>query len=335
MDSLTQFLLGASVSGAILGPRPGGRALLIGGLVATLPDLDSFVPMGNAINDMTHHRGPGHSVLVQTALAPLIAAAVRRVVPDTRAHGKLLLLTVWLCLVTHSILDSLTTYGTQILWPLEIGPPVAFSSIFIIDPVYSVLLVVGVLTAFFLRANRPRALRINRILLVASTLYLCAGAASHMIVRARAESDPAFQDRALFVQPTPFNIVLWQVIGIDGESYVTGLTSPWSSCGFTDLATYRRLPGPPGDLAPSPAVRRLEWFAGGFYSYQATGDRLRISDLRIGYAPDFVFAFDYAQANGKGFEAIDPVQVEPDTPRPQQVRALLAAAATGLEDCGA
>ena len=63
------------------------------------------------------------------------------------------------------------------------------------------------------------------------------------------------------------------------------------------------------------------------------GDRLRISDLRIGYAPNFVFAFDYARANGKDYEAIDPVQVEPDSPRPQQVRALLAAAATSLEDC--
>ena len=57
MDSVTQFLLGASVSGAVIGPKMGIRALLIGGVVATLPDLDAFVPMGNVIDTMTHHRG--------------------------------------------------------------------------------------------------------------------------------------------------------------------------------------------------------------------------------------------------------------------------------------
>jgi len=334
MDSLTQFLLGASVSGAILGPRLGGRALLIGGLVGTLPDLDSFIPMGNAIDDMTHHRGPSHSVLVQTALAPVVAVAIRRLVPDTRACGWLLLLTVWLCLTTHAVLDSLTTYGTQILWPLEIGPPVAFSSVFIIDPVYSLLLLTGVLTIFFWRTNRVRAVRVNRTLLAASVVYLCLGATGHLVVKARAESDPAFQDRRLFIQPTPFNILLWQVIALDDNSCISGLTSPWTSCGFTGVSTHTRLPDPPDGLVPSPSVRRLEWFTGGFYSYENTGARLRIADLRIGYAPNFVFVFDYAQQNGSGFEEIDPVQVEAESPRPQQVKDLLAKAATSLNDCG-
>ena len=68
MDSITQFLLGASVASATLGTRLGARALLIGGVIGTLPDLDSFIPMGNAIDTMTYHRGFSHSVLVQTAV---------------------------------------------------------------------------------------------------------------------------------------------------------------------------------------------------------------------------------------------------------------------------
>ncbi len=334
MDSLTQFLLGASVSGAILGPRLGGRALLIGGLVGTMPDLDSFIPMGNAIDDMTYHRGASHSVLVQTAVAPLIALAVRKVVPDTRPYFKLLLLTVWLCLVTHSILDSLTTYGTQIFWPLEIGPPVAFSTVFIIDPFYSLLLLAGVLTLAVWRSNRARAVKTNRFLLLLSIAYLGAGATGHMVVKARAEADPAFQGRRVFVQPTPFNILMWQALGVDENSYVTGLISPWTSCGFAGYSTHLRLPDPPNGLAPSPSVRRLEWFTNGFYSYQSAGDRLRIADLRIGYAPSLVFVFDYAERNGSGFEEIEPVQVDDESPRSEQVKDLLASAAVTLDDCG-
>ena len=93
MDSATQFLLGASVASATIGPRLGARALLIGGVLGTLPDLDAFIPMGNAIDTMTYHRGFSHSVLVQTVVVPIAAYAIARLVRDARAHWRLLLLT--------------------------------------------------------------------------------------------------------------------------------------------------------------------------------------------------------------------------------------------------
>src|SRR5690606_11196498 len=139
MDSVTQFLLGASISGALLGPRIGAKSLLIGGLVATLPDLDAFIPYDDPIDRMTHHRGFSHSLIVQTMVTPVITLAVAKIVPAARAHLKTLLATIWLVLVTHSLLDALTTYGTQLFWPLQVGPPVAFPAIFIIDPIYSLL----------------------------------------------------------------------------------------------------------------------------------------------------------------------------------------------------
>ena len=43
MDSITQFALGAAVSGVLLGPKIGARkAVLLGGVLGTLPDLDTF-----------------------------------------------------------------------------------------------------------------------------------------------------------------------------------------------------------------------------------------------------------------------------------------------------
>lgn len=335
MDSLTQFLLGASVSGALLGPRLGAKALLIGGVVGTLPDLDSFVPMGNAIDDMTHHRGPSHSVLVQTAFAPVIAWAIGRVVPAAGERPWRLLATVWLCLVTHAILDSLTTYGTQILWPLPVDAPAAFSSVFIIDPVYSLLLLAGVLSLFFLRARRARAVAVNRTLLVAATLYLAAGAAGHLIVRAEAAEHPAFTDRRVFVQPTPFNILFWQVLGIDRNSMVVGTVSPWSSCPIDNLETFDRNAEPPPGLEPSASVRRLEWFTDGFFAYQERDGGVRIADLRIGYAPNLVFVFEFARRIDGGYSEIDPVQVDADSPRSEQVADLLADAVESLNGCAA
>ncbi len=335
MDSATQFLLGASISGATLGSRLGGRALLIGGLVATLPDLDSLVSMGNAIDDMTYHRGVSHSVFVLTLVAPVVAFAVARTVRDGREIFPRLLLTVWLCLVTHSILDSLTTYGTQIFWPLPVRAPAAWPAVFIIDPLYTILLLTGVLCLWLMRRYRRRGLAINRALLAVSGIYLGLGLSANMIVRANAEAQPELQGMRVFVQPAPFNILFWQVLAVDDSHYATGLTSPLPSCPIAHLARHERLAVAPHGFQPDESVRRLEWFTDGFYTYQDRGDSIAIADLRIGYHPDFVFSFEIARTAAGGFAAVEPVQVSPETPRSDSVGSIIAGAAQSLDSCPA
>ena len=335
MDSATQFLLGASIAGATLGSRLGGRALLIGGLVATMPDLDSFIPMGNDIDNMTYHRGFSHSVLVQTLVAPVVAFAVTRIVKDCRQCFPLVLLTTWLCLVTHSVLDSLTTYGTQIFWPLDVGAPAAWPAIFIIDPAYSLLLLAGVLSVLLMRRNRARGVRIGRVFLAVSALYLGLGLAGNLVVRANAEAQPELAGMRVFVQPTPFNILFWQVLAVDDTHYATGLTNPLPSCPIAGLTRHTRLVDPPHGFQPSDSVRRLEWFTNGFFTYQDRGDTLAIADLRIGYHPDFVFSFEIARRDSGAFVAVEPTQVGAETPRSESVGAIIAQAAQGLDRCPA
>ncbi len=335
MDSATQFLLGASISGATLGSRLGGRALLIGGLVATIPDLDAFIPMGNDIDNMTYHRGFSHSVFVLTAAAPVVAYAITKVVRSTREHFRPLLITTWLCLITHAILDALTTYGTQIFWPLSAGSPAAWPAVFIIDPLYTLLLLTGVLCLWLMRRNCRRGVRANQVLLTVATVYLGLGLSANMIVRANAESHPELSGMRVFVQPTPFNILFWQVLAVDDTHYVTGLTSPLPSCPIAELSRHERLIEAPHGFQPSESVRRLEWFTDGFYTYQDRGGALAIADLRIGYHPDFVFSFEIARRNGQGFVAVEPVQVGPETPRSQSVGTIIASAAQGMDRCPA
>jgi len=335
MDSVTQFLLGASVSGAVIGPKLGVRALFIGGIVATLPDLDAFVPMGNAIDTMTHHRGATHSVLMQTLAAPVIAFAVSRFVADTRAHFKLFLLTVWLCLITHSLLDSLTTYGTQILWPLQFGPPAAYASVFIIDPFYSLLLLAGLVTFLIWRRRPARALRSNRLLLAAATAYLGLGMIGHGVVMARAKADPAFAGLSLQVQPTPFNIVAWQVLGIGENRYVAGLTNLTTACPISAVTSHPRLAKPPEGLRRTPSVERLEWFTDGFYSYQERAGTITITDLRMGYHPNFVFSFAIAARQGTNVAPIAPRRVALSAPRTELIKTLFAEIDRTFRSCPA
>ncbi|MEX1035198.1 MAG: metal-dependent hydrolase, partial [Sneathiella sp.] len=309
MDSVTQFVLGASISGALLGPRIGAKSLLIGGLIATLPDLDSFIPIDDAIDNMTYHRGFSHSVLVQTVLSPVIAVIIGKIVPSSWAHKKILFLTVWLVLVTHSLLDSLTTYGTQIFWPLEIGPPVAFPAVFIIDPAYTLLLMTGVFTVFFAR-KKTGGFRTNQIVLALSCAYLLAGLTSNLIVSDRAKADPVFRDMRIHVQPTAFNLLVWQVTGVSDDRIATGLTSLTNGCGIRHLVMAERQNVPRGIEAIPPSVKRLEWFTDGFYTYGEKDGHRTISDLRMGYYPNYAFSFSFAKDSDNGVITIPPERID-------------------------
>ncbi len=174
MDSLTQIVLGASVAAVVVPAAHRRAALLAGAALGTLPDLDG-IPVALMTDDpvlrMTLHRGLTHSLLV----LPLAAAAIWWLF---RRFGKGRVATsparwfwaIQLALVTHPLLDAFTVYGTQLLWPFP-PHPAMWSSLFIIDPLYTVWLLSGVLVAAF---AGPRLLGRRAIVvgLALSTAYL-------------------------------------------------------------------------------------------------------------------------------------------------------------------
>src|SRR3546814_7095909 len=88
-------------------------------------------------------------------------------------------------LLTHPLLDALTVYGTQLLWPLPLRP-VMWSSVFIIDPLYTVWLLLACVAAFFLR-GRVAAQRTLVAGLALSTAYLGWSLAAKAMVEREAE----------------------------------------------------------------------------------------------------------------------------------------------------
>lgn len=138
MDSLTQIVLGASVGAAIMGKVHGRKAVLFGAICGTIPDLDSFIPMGDPVSNMTYHRGFSHSFLFCIFATPLFVWLFFKVrwfaisMNDKRVH-----VSVFLIFLTHVLLDAMTIYGTQLFWPLPYEPA-GLGSIFIIDPLYTI-----------------------------------------------------------------------------------------------------------------------------------------------------------------------------------------------------
>jgi len=333
MDNLTHTLIGASIASLMMGRRGGARALVAGAVVANLPDLDIFIPHANIIDMMTYHRGFTHSLIVETVAAPVIAYAASYVVAAARENRLRFLLMVWLCLITHALLDSLTTYGTQLFWPLNAGPPAALASIFIIDPLFTLLLLLGVLMLVFRRRKPDEGRPALRAFFSAAMIYLAIGIAGHLSVRARAVEDPAFAKSRVFVQPAPLTILYWQVLGLEDGHYVTGVTSVVPTCPIGAIGHFERAAAPPDGVQLSDSVKRLEWFTDGFYGFTAENGRLAITDLRIGVPPAFGFSFDIAEKHDGKYRHVNPVRAIAGLPRVNSFGEVYEAGWAGLKQC--
>ena len=179
MDSLSQFALGAAVGVAVMGRRTAvWKAALCGGVLGTLPDLDALVGHGDPVLDMVRHRAETHALFWQTLAALPLAAVLTLLVgggrrapsapaPSSAAAAASArppagglpassrwgafphwLLTAWLVLVTHALLDAMTVYGTRLALPFS-SQPYGLGSIFIIDPLYTLPLLFACLFALW------------------------------------------------------------------------------------------------------------------------------------------------------------------------------------------
>ncbi|MEW8402328.1 MAG: metal-dependent hydrolase [Candidatus Thiodiazotropha sp.] len=293
MDPLTQILLGAAVGHATLGAHVGRKALIWGAVLGGMPDLDVFIPQADEVEAVTNHRGFSHSLVTHTVVAPILGSGLARLHARDGASTVRWTLLVWLALATHALLDATTIYGTQILWP-STGPPAGLGSIFVIDPLYTLPLLVGVLWAVFARRRLVLARRANLVGLGLSTAYLAAAILIQAQVRDIAASELVRQGAAkdrLIATPTPFNLVLWRLVAMAPQGYWEGyysLLDPKPEVRFVQYASDESLLS---SIEDTPAVARLRWFTRGFYRVREIDGRVEITDLRMGFEPRYVFSF--------------------------------------------
>lgn len=301
LDSITQAVLGAALQGTLLGRIQGRRALVYGAALATLPDLDVIIRYADPVSQMTYHRGFSHSVFVLTALAALLAWLVNRAWPDKGYTLSRLFLTFWLVLVTHPVLDAFTVYGTQLLWPLHVTPQ-SWAAVFIIDPVYTVPLLVAVAYAA-VRGTHARALRFMAVALVLSTAYLGLGLASRTLAEHRFQA--ALDAKGVTVSevravPMAFNSLVWRVLAKAPDGvYYEGVSSLLDRQSPEMLRLNRNL-SLAQVLANDPLHQRLRWFTDDWLRYDQVGDRLVVTDLRMGTPGNYTFRFDMARQGEQG-----------------------------------
>lgn len=312
MDSVTQLVLGAGVAAAVIGPHAGARkAAIIGAVLGTVPDLDVFIPLGDPVTDFVQHRGPSHSLIVQALATPIFAEPLVRLIRGLREHRAATYLAVYLCLATHALLDAMTIYGTRIFWPV-MPEPVGLGSMFIIDPLYTVPLIVAFIWALCVRHWTPRIARVVSVALIVSTAYLGWSAIGQQVAEKRGGlvlADLGIEPERSWATPMPFNTLFWRVIAIDGDRYLN-LYIPLLGTQETVTAyTHPRGGALLACIEDLPKAAELAAFSKGFFKLWEVDGRIRVSDLRMGVTPNYVFQFEVAERDGDRLAEIAPVRL--------------------------
>jgi inner membrane protein len=202
----------------------------------------------------------------------------------------------FLAFFTHIGLDCFTTYGTQIFQPFS-DYRVAFNTISVVDPLYTVPFLVCVIIAAFLKRDRPARKKINMLGLILSSGYLT------FTVFHKRSVDRTFSEalnhRELVVErcrtnPTIFNNILWTCLAETDTSYYLGLYSVFDS--NPNLHYLNVIPKNHEllqDERKDRTVDILEWFSDGYYTVEKEGQgAYLLTDLRFGAQKDTITSSD-------------------------------------------
>lgn len=293
MDPVTQGLLGAAAAHAVYGRRLGRRALLIGAAGGVLPDADVFIrSASDPLLAVEFHRQFTHA-LAFIPFGGLVAALPWLVRRANRAAANTIAGAAIVGYATHGLLDACTTYGTQLLWPFS-NARIAWDAVSVIDPIFTLVLLVGTLAAVVRKSPRPAA-----IALVLCLLYLFAGSvqrdrAAHVQEQLAASRGHEITRGEVF--PTIGNNLVWRSLYRSGDTlHVDRIRVPWFGEPRFSPGTSVVAVGEDG-LAPAersvPRVvrdfRRFRWFSDGWLARDAD-DPTVIGDVRYSMRTD---AFD-------------------------------------------
>ncbi len=289
MDPVTQGVLGAAAAQAIFG-RKLSKAWLVGAAAGLAPDLDILIKSSeDPLLGIEYHRHFTHA-LAFIPLGGLICALPFFLRKRYRDQWRKTLAASITGYATHGVLDACTTYGTLLLWPFS-NVRIAWDWISIIDPMFTIPLLVGVFLAALWGNRRPAA-----IALIIAAGYMAMGAFQRH--RAAEVQQAIAEHRGHKVErgevfPTFANQWVWRSLyESGGRFYADRIRAPWfgktqwKPGDSVDAITLEALPI---DERANPRVvadfKRFSWFSDGWVAHPHGESRI-YGDVRYSLRTD-------------------------------------------------
>jgi inner membrane protein len=282
MDSITQGVLGAAIGEAILGKRIGSKGPIVGAIVATIPDLDVILYLFyDKLEMLSIHRGLSHSILFSIVGAFILAFMLSKLKWFQPIPFKTILAFTWLCLFTHILLDTFTAYGTQLFLPFS-NARLGLDSVNVVDPVYTLPMIIGLVLSVKIYKSRPNRSVFNRYGLIISSFYLIFTLINKQGVKAAISERLAkekIEYSSLLTMPVGIASINWYGVAKGADSLYMLQYSILSD----EANRIEAFPIHEAYLneIDSTVAERMRWFAKGFYTVEKVADKIRIYNLQV------------------------------------------------------
>lgn len=291
MDILTQGLLGATVAQSGSRQPETKIATLIGFLSGLLADADVLIrSVKDTLFTIEYHRHFTHS-LVFIPVGALIASLLLWPFLKKRLEFGRLYFYCFLGYLLSGLLDALTSYGTYLYWPFS-DERVAWHLISIVDPVFTLILVIAIMTG--IKFNKNIAARAG---LGLCSFYLVINAVQLLRVEdymQEVASKRGHNIERMVVKPSLGNSLLWRSTYIyQGNIYADAIRA-----GFNNIKLY------PGDVIAQLQqadinskimvgsvlyndIQRFKFFSDDFIAWHPQNPNV-IGDVRYALLPDSI-----------------------------------------------
>lgn len=229
MDTITHIVVGACMGEALGGRQLGKKALLLGALAQSIPDIDFIATFWLPLTrDLLAHRGFTHSILFCILSAILLAFISQKIF-----RGKLSF-SMWVVFwglqsLFHILLDSFNAYGTGWLLPFS-NYRVAFHTMYVADPLFSLWPALAFAALLLLHVGHQKRVVWIKYSLLISGIYLLTGILFKQltsIVVSQQLTAQGIKYNSFLTTPTPLNNMLWYVVAKTDSGYYSGYRSVW------------------------------------------------------------------------------------------------------------
>jgi len=308
MDPFTQGVLGVTASQVVSTRKEKLVAAFLGFFSGMAADLDVLIRSStDPLLEIEYHRHFTHALIFIPIGALICATIFYWLIP--RFRRKLSFARVYLfCFAgyaTHAVLDSCTTYGTQLFWPFS-NMRVAWNTVSVIDPLYTLPLVVLLCFAVFKRSHKVA-------IVAAAYAFAYIGFGFFQNNRAEALAYELAHSRGhtpinLGVKPSMANLITWKSVYEFKDRYYVDAIRVLKSHRIIEGSSTEKLelakhfPWLDSTTQQAKDVERFRWFSNNHIGIDPENN-MRIIDIRYSLLPN--------QMTGMWGIILDP-DAEPD-----------------------
>lgn len=221
MDPVTHGLIGASASQSFISKEQLRPATIIGLLSAMLADLDVFISdSSDPLLNLEIHRQFSHSFVFIPVGAFIAAGLLWYFFRRTMSFKKIYTLS-FLGYATAGIVDTFTSYGTQLLWPF-LGTRFSWNLISVFDPFFSIV-ILGIVIFTVYKKNPKISWFTWGWIAVYLSIALIQQQRAKEVAKTIAKHNNHHIEQ-LVVKPTLANQLLWSIRYVSRDSlYASGV----------------------------------------------------------------------------------------------------------------